>query len=92
MALLTIKWHFCPAKERGLRELARSNDPVRISWLQALLAEAGIDYAVYDTHAAALEGSASAIMRRLAVDDADFSRARRVLAEAGEIAQDDAET
>lgn len=68
-----------------MRELVRSNDLVRISWLQALLGEASIESAVFDTHAATLEGSASAIVRRLVVDDADYARARRILVEAGEI-------
>ena len=68
-----------------MRELIRSNDPVRISWLQALLADAGIDCAVFDTHTATLEGGASAIMRRIAVGDDEWSRARRLLVDAGEI-------
>lgn len=68
-----------------MRELIRSNDPVRLSWLEALLADAGIPCAVFDVHAATLEGSASAIMRRLAVDDGDWSRARRLLSDAGEM-------
>lgn len=67
-----------------MRELIRSNDPVHLSWLQALLADAGIACVVFDTHAAALEGGASAIMRRLAVDDDDWSRACRLLDDAGE--------
>lgn len=83
-APLTMKWHFCRAKERGLRELIRSNDPVRLSWLQALLADAGIACAVFDVHASVLEGSASAIMRRLVVDEDDWQRARRMLADSGE--------
>lgn len=72
-----------------MRELIRSNDPVRISWLQALLADADIACAVFDVHAASLEGGASAIMRRIAVDDRDWSRARRLLVESGEIAAPD---
>lgn len=68
-----------------MRELIRSNDPVRISWLQALLADAGIGCAVFDGHTASLEGNAAAIVRRIAVDDDDWLRARRVLADAGEL-------
>jgi hypothetical protein len=80
-----MKWHFWAGKESSVRELLRSNDPVRVSWVQALLAEAGIDVDVFDAHAAILEGSASAIMRRLVVGDDDYSRARRLLIEVGEI-------
>jgi hypothetical protein len=37
-----------------------------------------------DQHMSAVEGSIGAIPRRLMVSEDDFSRARRVLAEAGE--------
>ncbi len=66
-------------------ELLRSNDPVRLSWIQALLADAGIEAVVFDQHMSVLEGSASAIPRRIMVRDEAESRARRVLEEAGEI-------
>ena len=68
-----------------MRILVRSNDPVRLSFLTCLLADAGIDSVLLDTHASLVEGSIGAIQRRLAVATADESRARRVLAEAGEI-------
>ena len=67
-----------------MRELVRTNDVVRLSWLQALLADAGIEAVVLDTHTSVIEGSISAIPRRLCVLDEDLTRARRVLAEAGE--------
>ena len=68
-----------------MREVVRSNDPVRLSWLQALLAEQGIVAVVFDHHTAVLEGSASAILRRLMVSDDDFPQARRILIDAGEM-------
>jgi hypothetical protein len=64
--------------------VAMSNDPVRLSFLTALLADAGIGSVLLDQHMSAVEGSISAIQRRLMVADADYSRARRVLVEAGE--------
>jgi hypothetical protein len=64
--------------------LATSNDPVRLSFLTALLADAGIAAIVLDDHMSAVEGSIGAIPRRLAVAAADEDRARRVLREAGE--------
>lgn len=67
-----------------MRVVATTNDMVRLSFLQALLADAGIRSIVLDVHASAVEGSIGAIPRRLMVDEADESRARRVLAEAGE--------
>ncbi len=68
-----------------MRELLRTNDPVRLSWLVALLADARIEAVVLDTHMSALEGSVAAIQRRLMVAEDDFSSARRVLVEAGEL-------
>lgn len=67
-----------------MKELLRSNDLVKLSWLTAVLADAGIEAVVLDSHTSVLEGSALAIPRRLAVDDEDYARARRVLAQAGE--------
>ena len=67
-----------------MKELLRTNNPVRLSWLQALLADAGIDSLVLDHHTSLVEGSIGAIPRRLMVADRDFTRARDVLATAGE--------
>ncbi len=67
-----------------MRIVATSNDPVRLSFLTALLADAGIPALVFDLHASIMEGSIGAIQRRLAVSDEDEIRARRILAEAGE--------
>ena len=61
-----------------------TNDPVRLSFLACLLRDAGIECLVFDTHASAVEGSIGAIPRRLMVASDDFTRAARVLAEAGE--------
>ncbi|MBV8402352.1 MAG: DUF2007 domain-containing protein [Acetobacteraceae bacterium] len=68
-----------------MRVLMSSNDPVRLSFLTALLADAGIASLIFDVHASTVEGTISAIQRRLAVPHEDEARARRVLAEAGEI-------
>ena len=67
-----------------MRVLATSNDPVRLSFLTALLADAGITAVVLDAHTSAVEGSIGAIPRRLAVAAEDEAQARRVLREAGE--------
>ena len=73
------------ARAAGVRIIATSNDPVRLSFLTALLADAGIGAFVLDAHTSAVEGSIGAIPRRLAVKEEDEARARRVLAEAGDI-------
>ena len=67
-----------------MRVVATSNDPVRLSFLTALLADAGIAAVVLDAHASATEGSIGAIPRRLVVAPEDEPRARRVLQQAGE--------
>ena len=60
-------------------ELLKTNDPVLISFVQATLAGAGIDALVLDTHASILEGSASAIPRRIMVVDEDLENAKQIL-------------
>jgi Putative prokaryotic signal transducing protein len=67
-----------------MRTIARSNDWVRLNFLTALLADAGIAAVLLDAHASVMDGSIGAIPRRLAVADEDESHARRVLTEAGE--------
>jgi len=68
----------------SMRIVARSNDPVRLGWLAALLADAGIEALVLDAHMSVLEGSIGAIPRRLVVAEADADRAEAVLRDAGE--------
>ena len=63
-------------------ELLRTNDPVLLSWLTALLTEAGIEAFVFDSHTSVLEGSIGALPRRLVVARADELPARQLLAEA----------
>jgi len=65
--------------------LVTSNDPVRLSFLTALLADAGIKAVMLDAHTSAIEGSIGAIPRRLMVATEDERRARQVLREAGEL-------
>jgi hypothetical protein len=67
-----------------MRELLRTNDPVRLSWVQALLRDRGIDSLVFDRHTSLAEGSIGAIPRRLVVAEADYERARAALVAAGE--------
>jgi tRNA1(Val) A37 N6-methylase TrmN6 len=62
-----------------VKELFKSNDPVLLSWAEALLAGEGIETYVLDRHMSVLEGSAVAIPRRLMVDDEQFDRARAVI-------------
>ena len=70
-----------------MKELLRTNNPVRLSWLQALLSDSGIESLVLDHHTSLIEGSIGAIPRRLMVSDRDFISARAVLSQAGEDAR-----
>ena len=65
-----------------MKELLRTNDTVRLSWLQALLGAAGIETMVFDRHTSIIEGSIGAIPRRLMVPDEELARARDLLAAA----------
>lgn len=67
-----------------MRVVVTSNNPVRLSFLTALLADAGIEAFLLDGHTSVLEGSAGAIQRRLVVSDDDFPQACRLLRDAGE--------
>ena len=59
-------------------ELVATSDAVRLSWLRAVLADAGIETQVWDAGAGSLWGSA--INQRLMVDEADLAQAKRILA------------
>jgi hypothetical protein len=63
-----------------MKELLRTNDPVRLSWLRALLKDSGVDSVVFDIHTSLVEGSIGATPRRLMVSERDYSRARALLA------------
>jgi hypothetical protein len=67
-----------------MRVVVTSNNVIRLSFLTALLADAGIEAVLLDGHTSVLEGSAGAIPRRLVVSTQDFSRACRILRDAGE--------
>lgn len=67
-----------------MRELLRSNDVARLSWIEALLADAGIKAVVLDTHMSVLEGTLGILPRRVMVAEDDYSRACWVLDKAGE--------
>ena len=62
-----------------------TNDPVRLSFLLALLRDAGIEALVLDGYVSATEGSIGAIPRRIVVPAQDAAAAERVLRDAGEL-------
>jgi len=72
-----------------VEELIRTNDPVLLSWLEVRLAEEDVAAVVLDTHMSVMEGSISAIQRRVMVERRDLYRARRIVAEAERIQSGD---
>ena len=61
-------------------ELLNTSDVVRLSYLQAILRDAGIETVVLDAGAGSLWGSA--VAQRLMVADEDLNQAKRVIASA----------
>lgn len=66
-----------------MREILKTNDPVLLSAVEALLEAAEIGHLVLDRHMSILEGSLGVIPRRVLVEEAEVARARRMLTEAG---------
>lgn len=66
-----------------MQTVVLTNDPVQISFVRALLRDAGIECLVFDEFASGVEGSIGAIPRRLVVADDDAAEARLILAESG---------
>jgi hypothetical protein len=64
-------------------ELFRSNDPVLMSFADALLKEAGIDHAIVDQNMSVMEGSLGILPRRMLVTHKHHESARRILVDAG---------
>ena len=65
-----------------MREVLKTNDPVLLNFTQALLADAGIEAVVFDTHMSIMDGSMGFMPRRLMVSDDDLVEAQRVMKEA----------
>lgn len=64
-------------------ELLRTNDPVLLSFAEAILTEGAIDHFVADRHMSALEGSLGFLQRRVLVAHDQIAQARRLLSDAG---------
>lgn len=65
-----------------MRVIVRVNDPVLISFVEALFREAGIAVHIADTHMSITEGSIGVFPRRVLVLDEDWPRAAQILEEA----------
>ena len=64
-----------------MEEVFRTNDPIKLSYVEHLLQEAGIDYFVADRHISAVEGNIGAFPRRVMVPQELKARASAILSE-----------
>jgi hypothetical protein len=60
-------------------EVLKTNDPIKLSYAVALLKDSGLHPQVLDRFMSAVEGSVSAIQRRVLVPDDEADRAKRLL-------------
>ena len=65
-----------------MRELLRTNNPVLLSFIEALLRDAGLQPVIADSDMSVMEGSIGILPRRIMVIPDELVRARRVLQEA----------
>ena len=61
----------------------RTNNPVSVSFAEALLSEQGIMHFVADLHMSILDGSLGILPRRVMVDGTKLHQARRLMRDAG---------
>jgi hypothetical protein len=66
-----------------MRELVRTNDPVLISAIEALLNGGGIPHFVLDQNMSVIEGSLGFLPRRVLVFEEYEASARKILEDAG---------
>jgi hypothetical protein len=66
-----------------LREIVRTNDPVLVSAIEALLNGDNIPHVVLDRNMSVLEGSIGILPRRILVAEEHAMRARKLLSDAG---------
>lgn len=66
-----------------MREIVRTNDPVLISAIEALLNGGGIPHVVFDRNMSIIEGSLGFLPQRILVAEEHEDDARRILQDAG---------
>lgn len=66
-----------------MNELIRTNDPVLLSFVSALLSGEGVAFDVFDTNMSIMEGSIGVLPRRVMVANDQFDEAQRILRDNG---------
>ena len=62
-----------------MKEILRTNSIVLVSRVQSILNDAGIKNKLLDAHTSNIEGSISAIQRRVVVSDDDFQKSKKLI-------------
>lgn len=65
-----------------MKEIVRTNNPALLSYVEALLKEAGHNYFIADQNISIAEGSIGAFPRRVLVPEDEEAAARKLLAAA----------
>ncbi|MDH4983772.1 DUF2007 domain-containing protein [Hyphomicrobium sp. D-2] len=65
-----------------MRDLVATNDPILLSYLLAILREAGIEAFVFDRNMSSVQGSLGAVTQRVSVPEDHWEAAKRLLIEA----------
>lgn len=65
-----------------MREVLKSNNPVDLSYAEAVLKDAGIECVVFDDQMSVMDGSMVILPRRLMVADDDLDEAKALLKDA----------
>ena len=62
-----------------MKEIIRTNDLILISRIESIFNQETIYYELFDTNASVIEGSISAIEKRILVLEKDFSRSQKLI-------------
>ncbi len=62
-----------------MKELIRTNDPVKMSYITSLLTGEGIDSVIFDAHTSVVEGYLPIVEQRLMVADEDYTQAHGLI-------------
>lgn len=65
-----------------MKELFRSNDAVLLSYVEAILSDAGVAHQIADGYMSIMEGSLGVLPRRMLVAEDEWAQARRILKQA----------
>ena len=64
-----------------MKEIIKTNDLILISRIQSILNDAGIKNEILDDYTSNIEGSISAIQRRIIVSNDDYNQSKRLINE-----------